>query len=237
MTGWRAYGPQQAKWLGELSRDMFGVAGSLDGDRAIVGASRNPGVTPTKLGAAYIYERRTDGTWPAAGVKLGASDGFLNDQFGIAVSLSGDRALVGAGARRGAYVFARQSDGGWTEEQILTVTGQTTDQFARAVSLSGDRALVGASQDADRGTNAGAVYVFNARRTAPGRRRRSCTRQRRTARTRSASRWRSRVTVSWSERTRGAVPLGEGPARHISSCTTPTEPGPPPSRSRPPPAT
>ena len=81
---------QQAKWLGELSRDMFGVAGLLDGDRAIVGASRNPGVTPTKLGAAYIYERGTDGTWPAAGIKLGASDGFLNDQFGIAVSLSGD---------------------------------------------------------------------------------------------------------------------------------------------------
>ena len=68
--------------------------------------------------------------------------------------------MVG-GARRQAYVFARQSDGSWAEEQILTPTGgQTTDQFATAVSLSGDRALVGAYQDSDRAASAGALYVF-----------------------------------------------------------------------------
>ena len=106
---------QQAKWLGELSRDMFGVAGSLDGDRAIVGASRNPGVTPTKLGAAYIYERRTDGTWPAAGIKLGASDGFLTtssaSRYRYPVIARWSAPALGGGVRVRAPI-GRQLDGG-----------------------------------------------------------------------------------------------------------------------------
>jgi len=152
--------PQQAKLLGEAAQDEFGSMVALDGDRAIVGA-RNNDSGFTNSGAAYIYERSTAGTWPATGIKLVASNRADSTLFGASVSISGDRALIGSGdAARSAYVFARQSDGTWIEEQILTTTGTTGDHFGREVMISGDRALVGANGDTDLGTNAGAVYVF-----------------------------------------------------------------------------
>jgi ketosteroid isomerase-like protein len=148
---------QQAKLLGQVASGELGSAVSVQGDRVLVG-SKNYGSSP---GYAFIFDRQADGTWPATGIPLYESDGsVVGDSYGMSVSLSGDRALVGS-MRREAYVFARQSDGSWTQEQILTPTGgQTTDQFGTTVSLSGDRALVGANQDSDKGTKAGAIYVF-----------------------------------------------------------------------------
>ena len=148
----------EADWRGRQA--TFGFTASLDGDRAIVGA-RNNDSGFTNSGAAYIFERSTAGTWPATGIKLVASNRADSTLFGASVSISGDRALIGSGdAARSAYVFARQSDGTWIEEQILTTTGTTGDHFGREVSISGDRALVGANGDTDLGANAGAVYVF-----------------------------------------------------------------------------
>ena len=74
----------------------------------------------------------------------------MDDFFGFSVSLSGDRALIGAyrdddgGDRTGsAYVFVR-SGTTWSQEAKLTASdAQPVDLFGRAVSLSGDRALVG----------------------------------------------------------------------------------------------
>ena len=89
------------------------------------------------------------------------------DQFGFSVSLSGDRALIGArqddddGSSSGsAYVFDF-SGGTWTETDKLTASdGALGDQFGFSVSLSGeDRALVGAFGDDDNGSNSGSTYV------------------------------------------------------------------------------
>ena len=84
--------------------------------------------------------------------KLTASDGALGDRFGNSVSLSGDRAIVGAfydndlGFDSGsAYVYERQGDGSWLEVAKLTASdGTNGDFFGWSVSLSGERALVGA---------------------------------------------------------------------------------------------
>jgi hypothetical protein len=154
-----------AKWFGEATNDEFGMALALDGDRVLVGAQLVDAAGLTNAGAAYFVERQADGSWPSAGTKVLPGDPHANSQFGNAVALSGDRALIGAdldddlAVNAGAvYVFARQADGSWTQEQKLVApVGHANDQFGAAVSLSGDRAVIGAS-----GENAasGAAYVF-----------------------------------------------------------------------------
>ncbi len=142
----------------------FGVSADLEADRALIGANtdRDNG---NGAGAAYMYE--FDGENWTLIQKLTASDGDLNDRFGSSVSLSGDRALVGAegdednGPSSGsAYVF--EFDGAaWNEvAKLLASDGDDADNFGLSVSLSGDRALVGAYGDDDNGNAAGAAYVF-----------------------------------------------------------------------------
>ena len=164
--------------------DYFGVAVDISGTRAIVGAFREShdasgGNRRSWSGSAYLFERDGSGTWQQV-QKLVASDRAAFDEFGIAVALSGDRALVGAhyadedanggnalGEAGAAYVFERDTSGTWQQVQKLTPTDRTTgDYFGYSVDLSGDYALIGAyRQDSDaNGTNAlpdaGAAYLF-----------------------------------------------------------------------------
>ena len=105
---------------------------------------------------------------------LTASDWVYGENFGGAISLSGDRLLVGASNddnetvpapnQGAAYLFARDQggDGAWGQVIKLTAAdGQANDQFGNSVSLSGDTALVGASY-ADVGSwpDQGAAYLF-----------------------------------------------------------------------------
>ena len=107
--------------------------------------------------------------------KLTASDGAEGDYFGSRVSLSGDRAIIGAALndvgcedngrcenRGSVYVFERQQDSSWLEVAILTASdGVAFDLFGFGVSLSEEgRALIGASRDDDLGTDSGSAYVF-----------------------------------------------------------------------------
>jgi hypothetical protein len=135
--------------------ENFGYAVSLAGDRALVGAHGGGAAR----GAAHVFVR-SGGAWIEE-QRLVVSDGAADDAFGWSVSLSGDRALVGApgndGARGAAYVFVR-SGGAWTEESKLVANdGAAFDNFGNAVSLAGERALVGAYWDDD---FRGAAYVF-----------------------------------------------------------------------------
>ena len=100
--------------------------------------------------------------------KLIASDGLSGDFFGKSVSLSGNRALIGADARDGsvanegaAYVF--EFDGtDWIETAKLTANdGEMNDLFGFSMSLLGDRAVIGAYASNDNGNNSGSIYVFD----------------------------------------------------------------------------
>ena len=152
------------------SFDGFGISVSLSGDRALVGAYTSfPGGT-SNAAAAYVFTRASNGTWTEE-AKLVASDKAAYDGFGTSVSISGDRALVGASnsdpggtSNAGAaYVFTRASNGTWTEEAKLVASDKKSgDYFGISVSLSGDRALVGAYTSDPGGTSeAGAAYVFD----------------------------------------------------------------------------
>jgi len=144
--------------------DYFGTSVSVDGDTALIGAF-NADVNGTACGSAYVFTN-IDTTWIEQ-TKLAATDGELWDDFGCAVSLDGDTALIGAsddddqGSCSGsAYVFLR-SGTTWTQQaKLLAFDGEAHDDFGCAVSVYGNTALIGASHDGDNGEAAGAAYVF-----------------------------------------------------------------------------
>jgi len=148
------------------SEDMFGYAVALDGDTALVGAYGDD-VVSSDQGSAYLYVR-SGAIWSLQQV-LTAADGEIGDQFGYAVALAGDTALVGVpwddvgdGTDQGsAYVFTR-SGTTWTQQAHLTAAdGAAYDWFGNAVALDGDTALVGAPRDSVGSSDGqGSAYVF-----------------------------------------------------------------------------
>lgn len=141
--------------------DQLGASVSISGDIALVAATFD-GDNGADSGSAYVF--RDNGSAWIEEAKLLPSDGASGDQFGRAVSVSGDIALVGApndddnGSVSGsAYVF-RYEGSAWIEEaKLLPSDGALGDQFGYSVSISGDTALVGARYDDD---TSGSAYAF-----------------------------------------------------------------------------
>ncbi|MGH9839289.1 MAG: putative Ig domain-containing protein [Blastocatellia bacterium] len=162
---------QQARLIAQqdgTSFDYFGIAVALDGNTALVGAVYGPGSANPEQGAVYVFVR--GGTTWSQQARLNAGDGQSQDQFGAAVALDGDTALVGAfnhqisstsGKTGAAYVFVRNG-GVWAQQARLTANdGAADDQFGAAVALDGDTALIGApADDVGANGNQGSAYLF-----------------------------------------------------------------------------
>jgi hypothetical protein len=145
----------------DFEDEEFGYSVSISGDFALVGF---PGHDSggDRAGRAALFERRTDGSWRQT-QRLFASDRGTGDEFGYSVSISGDRALVGApfNGAGAAYVFERQADGRFVQTAKLTASdGGTGDRFGTSVSISGDRLIVGAPFHDEIFPDTGAAYVF-----------------------------------------------------------------------------
>jgi hypothetical protein len=103
---------EQAKLLAsdKDSFDNFGQSVALDGDTAVIGASRSDDSGTTNNGAAYVFTR-SGGVWTEQ-AKLLASDKDNRDLLGLSVALDGDTAVIGGhnevpdGTPGVAYVFA-----------------------------------------------------------------------------------------------------------------------------------
>jgi hypothetical protein len=144
--------------------DNFGVAVAVSGDTALVGA-RHDGVEAA--GSAHVFVRSGD-KWRAQ-QKLEAADAAPGDEFGAAVALASDTAVIGAaGSDTGrqesagaAYAFVRKGTR-WTQQQKLVASDPAVgDSFGHEVAVAGDTALVGALNAGDAlATDAGAAYVF-----------------------------------------------------------------------------
>jgi len=137
--------------------DHFGRSLSMDGDRLLIGST---GVADS-VGAAYIFERSTDGTWGHRAT-LAVSDAVPNDRYGAAVALAGDHAFVGAQSTRenpgSVYVFGRTADGSWLRLDKLTGSGSEANAgFGWSIIVSDSTAFIGTPGEAN---NSGAVYVF-----------------------------------------------------------------------------
>lgn len=145
--------------------DFYGYSVSISGDRAIIG-SRYDDDNGNSSGSAYIYEK-IDGNWLSS-QKISASDGAANDDYGVSVSISNDRIIVGSyadddfGSTSGsAYLYNYVGDT-WVESQKINASDATAgDFFGFSTSISGDKAIIGASNNAANGTSSGAAYVFN----------------------------------------------------------------------------
>ena len=146
------------------ANDVFGCSVSIDGNYIAVGASGDEN-TWRRSGSAYIFN--FDGSNWVFQQKITPSDAFLDDFFGISVSISGSRVLVGSygdddnGGTSGSAYFYIFNGTGWVEEQKITASdGDSTDQFGNAVSLYGDYAVVAAPEDEEYGYSSGSVYIF-----------------------------------------------------------------------------
>ena len=116
----------------------------------------------------YVFSFDPDrGAWIERQLLL-ASDGQGDDEFGFAVAIDGDTALIsalqhiheGAPGTSAVYVF-RYNGSSWIETQeLLASAGTWGDGFSWSVSISGDLAVIGALLDDDNGGNSGSAYVF-----------------------------------------------------------------------------
>jgi hypothetical protein len=156
---------EEAKLIGidTAAGDHFGWSVSIDGDRLVIGAWSDDDAGDAS-GSAYVF--RYDGNaWVEEG-KLTASDASAGDEFGVSVSISGDRVVVGAradddaGSNSGAAYMFRYNGTDWVEEEdkLTASDAAAGDEFGRSVSISGDRVVVGAPYGGELIT--GSAYVF-----------------------------------------------------------------------------
>ena len=160
---------QQAKLTASdgVAGELFGFSVSISGQYVIVGMPNDFIGANFGQGSAYAFVR--SGTTWTQQAKLTALDGADGDQFGYAVSINGDYAVVGsveddigANASQGsAYVFVR-SGTSWTQQAKLTASdGAAGELFGISVSISGSSAIVGAYNDnIGANTGQGSAYVF-----------------------------------------------------------------------------
>lgn len=146
---------QQAKLIASdaQSSDNLGESVAMEGNTIIAGA---PGDTTTQAwwgGSAYIFSRSVNNVWSQQAKVIGA-DILGSDDFGCAVALSGNFALVGAHRFLGyndppgsAYVFVR-SGAAWRQIHQISASNATSgDMFGNDVAMSGNRVAVNAIRE------------------------------------------------------------------------------------------
>ena len=146
--------------------DYMGYSVDVDGDTAFIGAYGDDDLG-NESGAVYVFTRDANGVWTQQ-QKLIGSDTVADDRFGYALALEGDTAVIGMeswdffeppiGA---AYIFTRDANGVWTEQQKLTAYDAVEgDHFGESLAMNGDTITVGAHGNDTLDTDAGAVYVY-----------------------------------------------------------------------------
>jgi hypothetical protein len=145
----------------------FGFSASLSGDTVVIGAPSDDTLAGINTGSAYVLVR--SGTTWAVQEKLLAPDAAEGDDFGFAVSASGDTVAVGAFAddtattvdAGSAYVFVRSGTTWSLQQKLLASDAASDDYLGFSVSLFADALVVGALlHDTPAGVDAGAAYVF-----------------------------------------------------------------------------
>ncbi len=139
--------------------DAFGGAVAISGKTAIVGARLAQADSCQFAGSAYIFQLE-NGVWQQK-QKLQPDDLQYGDNFGNAIAMSGEFAIIGAygvdaqsypdtGA---AYIFQHEN-GVWQQKQKLQPTDlQRQNGFGCSVAIQGQVAVVGTS-------DAGSAYIF-----------------------------------------------------------------------------
>ena len=141
--------------------DRFGSTIAVSNGVAVVGHNQDDDYGDD-TGSAYLFDTFT-GTQTA---KLLSSDAAAGDHFGEAVSITGNKVLIGeswdddnGGLSGSAYIF--DAHAGSQLRKLTPTVGMAGEFFGSAVGIAGNVAIVGAHGNKDNGTYAGAAYLFD----------------------------------------------------------------------------
>ncbi|MCD4652482.1 FG-GAP repeat protein [bacterium] len=144
--------------------DFFGASVAIDGNYAVAGAYGTDSSSDFRSGSVYIY--RFDGVTWHKDIRLSDSTSSSYDDYGSAVSVSGEYVFVGVpgdddnGTNSGS-VFVYHSDAGsWSFHQKL-MSGSDNDNFGKSISVDGAWAAIGAFKDSTYHNESGAVYMYH----------------------------------------------------------------------------
>jgi hypothetical protein len=151
------------------SGDKFGFKVDINGNRAIISSPLSDDASAgIKVGSVYVFENDSQ-VWNETKI-LSASDMAEDDSFGIDISLSGNRVLVGAYKNDdtalntgSAYIFEYSTTTLlWDNGLKLNANdAAANDRFGGAVKVEGNRLLVGAvSNDDGNALGSGSIYSY-----------------------------------------------------------------------------
>ncbi len=140
-------------------QDRFGSVLALDGETAMIGASRHN----EAIGTVYVFGRDATGGWTEK-KKLVAGGEEQDHRFGSDIILVGGHALISAylhDLQTGAgFLFERDEESGeWTEVgRVAAFDGDSRDRFGQSMAFAGGNEVwIGAPGDHD---FRGSVYVL-----------------------------------------------------------------------------
>ncbi len=148
--------------------DRFGSAVAVSGNLVVVGAELDD-AGAVDSGTAYVYNLNSPTPWIPV-YTLANPSPAAGDRFGCAVSIAGNRVVIGAskddnGATDAgmAYVYDLAGAGPTVPLYTLADPGPVVadDGFGNAVAISGNTVVVAASGKDTGASNAGVVYVYN----------------------------------------------------------------------------
>ncbi|KZM48683.1 hypothetical protein OA90_18500, partial [Labrenzia sp. OB1] len=153
---------------GTLYSDLFGHSVAINESGVIAVGAIGDDDKAANAGAVYVYTPDDFGGYDE--VKLTASDGLAQDNFGYSVVVGdGGHVVVGAynddgvEVNQGAvYVFTPNGSGGYTQTKLTASDADETDQFGHASAVNASGTVVVGVPLADVGgiTNSGAIYVY-----------------------------------------------------------------------------
>jgi hypothetical protein len=142
-------------------RAYFGQSVDILGDVMAIGA-RN--ADPNGAGGFYLFRKSQNG-WTQIG-KVTPPNGNNDDQFGFAISISGD--LIAVGARRAdlpgkenagaAYLYSLKRNSVEFIAKLTAGDASKGDEFGQSIAIAGDVIAVGAWKDDNK---RGSIYLFS----------------------------------------------------------------------------
>ena len=142
-----------------VDSDLFGYSVAVGDSKIVVGAFKDDD-NGSDSGSVYVYD--LDGSNE---VKITASDGAADDQFGYSVAVGDSKIVVGVygdddnGSDSGS-VYVYDLDGS-NEVKITASDGAADDRFGQSVAVSDSKIVVGVYYDDDNGSDSGSVYVYD----------------------------------------------------------------------------
>ena len=146
------------------ANDWFGYSVAVAGSQIIVAAYHDDDQAEN-AGAVYVYDATNLSATPT---KLTPTGLGAYDRFGFSVAATSNQIVVGAvydddqGNDAGAVYVYDANNLSATPTKLAPSGLDASDNFGYSVAVAGSQIIVGANEDDDQGTDAGAVYVYDA---------------------------------------------------------------------------